>query len=355
MLHFLLSTFAFLLPMVPILSNSGVPQDHVEELVRTYRAAQERLKAIVLNPPGGTAKAATFNQARAATQLAQIERILAALKQEAATWVGQAIPQAFADGIARADTQAREAGVSPADSAFKGSFSLVDHGTIDVFARDTYHDLAKAAGSMADRAKRMLRATRQEGLSETDINRILAGGVIEGMPAETIRTLREELRKVHGNEVQVIDKNGSPINFEVGYYASMVARTKTREATVKSRHGRLQKLGLDLVEIIGRVSKNFCTAYLGQVFSLSGTSGKYQAYASLPGGGPPFHPNCTKSTRPFVESLASEKELDDAEGDDDQEKMLNIDQSTAQRRFKDLQLHQQVKERYANTAAKLFP
>jgi hypothetical protein len=338
----------------PELSSSGVPQSHVAELVRSFREAQAKLKEIVLHPPGGTEKAQQFNAARAATQLAQIERILAGLKQDAATWTGEAIPQAFHDGIKRADTQAREVGIVPDDSALKGSFALIDRGTIDVFARDTYHDLAKAADSMGDRTKRLLRATRQVGLSEIDINRILAGGVIAGKPIDTIHALRDELKKIHGDEVKVIDKNGNPINFEVGYYASMVARTKTRQATVVSRHERLGKLGLDLVAIIGRPSKNFCTAYLGQVYSLSGTSSKYPAYSSLPSGGPPFHPNCTKSTRPFVEDLASEKQLANAEGDDDQEKMLGIDATTAQRRFKDLQIYQQVKERYGTTAEKLF-
>ena len=54
-----------------------------------------------------------------------------------------------------------------------------------------------------------------------------------------------------------------------------------------ARHERLGELGLDLVAFVGRVSDNFCSAFLGQVFSLSGTSNKYPAYASLPGGGPP--------------------------------------------------------------------
>jgi hypothetical protein len=144
------------------------------------------------------------------------------------------------------------------------------------------------------------------------------------------------------------------MNFDVGYYAEMVARTKTREASVDARHERLSELGLDLVAIVGRISKNFCTAFLGQVFSLSGNSDKYPAYSSLPGGGPPFHPNCSKSTRPFVEELASDKQLDQADGLDDADKLLGMDATQAQRAFKDLQIHAQQKDRYATTASKLF-
>src|SRR5207248_2252057 len=77
------------------------------------------------------------------------------------------------------------------------------------------------------------------------------------------------------------------------------------------------------------------------------SSDKYPAYASLPGGGPPFHPNCSKSTAPFIEALASKEQLDLAAGVDDAEKLLDVkDPAEAQRRFKALQLFQQQEDRY---------
>lgn len=339
--------------MTPEFANSGAPQGVVDELVKLYRDAAARLREEVLHPQGRTQSARDFKAGRAAQQLAQIDRILASLKQNAAGWIGTNLPQVFVDGITRANQQARDAGVLPPDSPIQGSFSLVNEGTVEIFAKDIYHDLGGAADSMGQQAKRVLRETRQQDLDERDVDRILAGGVIEGKPTQAIRQLRDALRAVAGDVVTVIDKNGHPIQFETGYYASMVARTKTRQATVKARHQRLEGLGLDLVSIVGRVSRYFCTAYLGQVFSLSGRSDKYPALASLPSGGPPFHPNCSKSTRPFIEGLASEKQLDDAEGDDDQPQMLNIDTATAQRRYKDLQIEQQVRQRYPTTAAQL--
>jgi hypothetical protein len=105
---------------------------------------------------------------------------------------------------------------------------------------------------------------------------------------------------------------------------------------------------------VGLVSTHFCTAFLGQVFSLSGKSDKYPAYSELPGGGPPFHPNCSKSTRPFVEELASPAQLEQAEGLDDADKLLGDDPARAQRKFRDLQIHTQQKDRYSTTAQKLF-
>lgn len=342
-----------MLPLAPQprdLSPSGVPLTAAGELVKLYREAQDKLKAIVLHPPGKTAKAQSFNSARAAEQLRQIEKILRGLKADSQSWIGTFLPVAFTDGIRRAEQQAAAVGVRPKEAATYGSFNLIDKGTVSIFARDITRDLNHAADALAERAAKLLRQTRQMGLSENEIDRILAGGVITGQPVATIRLLRDELKRIHGDEVAVKTKSGGTMNFEVGYYASMVARTKTRQATVAARHHRLEQLGLDLVAIVGRVSKNFCTAYLGQVFSLNGKSTKYPPLSSLPSHGPPFHPNCTKSTRPFVEDLASQKQLDDAEGDEDSDKLLNVDAQTAQKRYKDLQVQPRVKERYASTA-----
>lgn|GEM_PF-5974793 len=180
-----------------------------------------------------------------------------------------------------------------------------------------------------------------------------------GQPQQTILALRDKFLAIGDGTVPVKDKNGDTINFQAKYYASMVVRTKTRQATVHARHARLQELGIDLVSIVGLVSKNFCTAFLGQVFTLKGKSDKYPSIDELPGGGPPFgappfHPNCSKGTRPFIDELATDREKSMAQGVDDADKLLGCDTSEAQRRFKDLQIYQQVKPKYATTAKALF-
>lgn len=333
---------------LPQFSPSGVPGKETAELVKMFKAASKHVRSVVLNPTG-TSGGMEFKRGRAAQLSDQIDQTLLALKQRVRPWAAGAAKDAVGAGRKTANRQAKDAGVSL--EQIQGKFNLIDVGTVNVFARQIVMDLDKAADSIGNRGKRLLRETAQEGLDENKINRILAGGVIEGTPVATIRKLKAELEKVHGDTVAIIDKNGDTINFDVGYYAEMVARTQTRMATVTARHERLAELEIDLVAIIGRVSQNFCTAFLGQVFSLSGKSDKYPAYDSLPGGGPPFHPNCTKSTRPFVEELASDKQLDHAEILDDSEQLLGMNASQAQRSFKDLQIHAQIKDRYAKGVA----
>lgn len=333
----------------------------IAELVKRYQAAATRLRDRVLNPPGSTDFAREFNQARAAQILAQVQREIERLKGEAAQWTGTALSESMARGIAVADGQARRAGITapppppgaaPGGAAPEGgadgTFALVDRSAVEQLARDTVGDLFKAADSMQAQAGNALRRMAAEGVTHAQVNAILSGGVIEGRPVQAIRELREALRKVHGSKVTIRDKNGDDITFGVGYYAKMVAVTKTREAVSKGRHARLASRGMDLVVIVGRISTNFCTAYMDKVFSISGTHDRYPALARLPGGGPPFHPNCTKGTAPFIEALADAQDIAAGEPDPDLEPMLTTDDRTElQRRFQATQGATQARTRAA--------
>ena len=144
----------------------------------------------------------------------------------------------------------------------------------------------------------------------------------------------EALKTVHGNKVIVKDKNGDDMAFDVGKYAKMVATTQTQQASVMARHQRLHELGVDLVMVIGSNSENFCTEFVGKVFSISGNHPKYPPLADLPWGGPPFHPNCSKTTRPFIEDLADPEDLERAVPDQGSRSMLKQTPSQAQRIYR---------------------
>lgn len=316
----------------------------VAELVKMYEQSAARLRQMITAPQGRTASSQKWNATRAAVQLKQVEAEIARLKRQIAGWTGSAIDDALARGRAIADRQLQ--GIPANDRQIAESFSKVDRRAVEALAKDTASDLLGAADSMQRQAKDALRRMAATGVTNAQVNQILAGGVIEGKPRETIRALRTALDKVHGSRLTVIDKNGDPIEFDSGYYARMVALTKTREATVKARHQRLAERGVDLVIVVGRISGNFCSAYLDKVFSLSGQSDKYPPLSALPGGGPPFHPQCSKSTAPFVEALATDAELEAGEPDPDTDKLLNVaDRSTLQQRFQALNLRKVVTER----------
>jgi hypothetical protein len=324
------------------------PDPRAVSLMTQYFAdASQRLRAIVLNPPGRGQKSQQFAQARAATQIRQVDSILEQLKNRTATWTGKETESAFTKGLKTAELQyaqlaTRNPQLATQQSVRFSDFSVIDQRTVEIFARDTAATLYSSVDSMGQTAKRLLRQTSQLALSESDINQILAGGVIEGQPQATIKALREQFRAVADDGW--IEINGR--SYKADAYARMVALTRTREATVIARHERLESLGMDLVRIVGRVSDNFCTAYLGQVFSLSGRHPRYPAISELQSGGPPFHPNCSKSTAPYVEELATETQQDVAQGLPDAQKLRGMSTSAAQKAYKDLQLRAQVEPHY---------
>jgi hypothetical protein len=326
-------------------------------LIRQFEESARRLRDIILHPPGGTAAGQEFNRGRAAQQLQQISRIVNQLKGSAAKFVTEDLRQHYMTGLRSAIQQAKDAGVrprgtgdspvvAPAADLFSGSFSLIDRRSIEVLARDTFSDLSKAADFMGKTAGRILRHTQQLNLPERDINRILAGGIIEGKPAQAIRQLRDELIRV--NDGRMVEVNGR--HYQAGKYAKTVVVTKTREAVETARSERLQELGIDLVMVVGRESDNFCTAFLDQVFSLSGNHPKYPPLSSMQGGGPPFHPNCSKSTRAFVEELATKAQIAAAEPDQDVGQLRGLSASQAQRAYKDLQMRPQAEQRNRRSA-----
>jgi hypothetical protein len=313
------------------------PQQVIDQLVKLLEAAAARLRDQILSPPGRTANAQAWNQATAASRLAQINDELTRLKRGVAGWTSKAIESAFEQGVRTADKQAKDAGVRTDGSALRGSFTVIDRDAAELLARNIVGDVGAAIDGMAGNAGKLLRGMAATGITSQEVDEILAGRtILEGRSDVAIRELRTLIKKVHGETVTVKDKNGDDMTFKAGYYAEMVARTKTREAICKARHARLEDRGIDLVVVTGRQSKNFCSAYLGKVFSIGGSHPKYPPLSSLPGGGPPFHPNCSKSTTAFIEDLASKAALSAAEPDEALGQMLSSkDTSKLQRIFKD--------------------
>jgi hypothetical protein len=105
---------AVMAKQTPELFDSGVPRDESAELARYYADAAKKLKDIILNPPPGLSEQQIeYRRARAAELLRQVEQIRLKLNAAASAWVGKNVPQAYANGIVRADKQIVEVGSSP--------------------------------------------------------------------------------------------------------------------------------------------------------------------------------------------------------------------------------------------------
>ncbi len=285
----------------------------INELLKIYRDAGKRLRQTVLHPPGDLS--APITKARAASILNQVNDQVASLKKQGHLWTGKAMTQSVKEGVAQANAQAAEAGVRsgigiPADGpSLQGRFDLVNTRAVEVLARDTAADIAKGADGMQRLAASTINQVSDLGLSVREVNQILAGrGIIEGQPVQAIKALRDKLEAIHGEKVPVPCKDGVTREYDTDYYAEMIARTKTRQAVVTAKHETFHEMGIDLVKVIGRISPYFCTSYVGHIYSLEPGHKRFAWIGDLEvrgvaAPGPPFHPNCSKSTIPYIQGL----------------------------------------------------
>lgn len=286
----------------------GVSQNAQSILVKLYDDAATKISESVIRPFGKTADARKFTRARAATLIQQIERLRANVAEQTSVWLGGNVPTAYEKGLRTAEQQLKALGLKSKNIPVQGGFSRIDERTVAVIAADMAASLDAALGDQAKAAARFLRAAQQAITPDAEISRVIGQAAITGDMKQAVRDMRGLLNAA---KIEDYRKAGQQIitvgaaNMTVKAYSEMLVRTRLREATVHARHERLIANGNDLVTVIGRISENFCTEYVGRVFSITGESSEYPALAELPGGGPPFHPNCSKSTTAYIERFAT--------------------------------------------------
>ena len=319
---------------MPAFNPDSVPASAQAELVKIYEDAGKRIAATVMNPTGKTFDARGFTRSRAAALLAQVQATLGRTEAQTGQWVGKWVPYAYRKGLRDAIDQLKAAGVRKDDIPVTGDFSRVDERTVGVFAADIAAQLQAALNDQGEAATRFLRSSQQTIIDDVEISRTIAQAAVDGDWRSAVRELRG---KLNVGQIEDYRKAGSQIisvgkaQMTVRSYAEMLVRTRLREATCRARNERLVANGRDLVTIVGRISANFCTEYVGRVFSITGATAEYPALSELPGGGPPFHPNCSKSTVVYIPEFATPAQERNARGLGDS--FRTTDPAAAQRAF----------------------
>jgi len=91
--------------------------------------------------------------------------------------------------------------------------------------------------------------------------------------------------------------------------------------------------------------EDFCDAYRGRIYSLSGTDPLAPPLASLPNGGLLFHPNCLHALSAWVREFEGEAQYQARAVTDP--RFLNISARVAQRRWKQIGKMEQGRLRHA--------
>jgi hypothetical protein len=131
----------------------------------------------------------------------------------------------------------------------------------------------------------------------------------DGSPDAARKALMRDLTKdrtvarlIEKGGVAFVDRAGRGWTLES--YSDMAVRTVTREAVTQGALARMAAHGINLA----RVSRHadaciVCKPWEGRLVSLDGQTADYEGeavtdLASLPNGGPPFHPRCRHSLQP---------------------------------------------------------
>jgi hypothetical protein len=170
--------------------------------------------------------------------------------------------------------------------------------------------------------RRMADAVRQAGI-EAVTQKVMTGSTVKQAKANLIESLKNT------GILGVVDKRGREIKLED--YATMVARTTTREATNQGSIDAVTDLGYDLVRMSQHYSAcELCSIYEGRVYSISGASTEYPPLdQAFPSGYTTIHPNCAHVTVPyfpeFDDDAAATKAYSNRPFDVDPAKKASID------------------------------
>lgn len=104
----------------------------------------------------------------------------------------------------------------------------MDSRRAQVLVREAAGDLSKAIDSMGAVTRRLVRKIQADRLDNAKLNKLLAGGTIEGVPAATLQQFKQEVRKaaVDGTIMTVNTRTGKARFFKPDDYAELVFQTK---------------------------------------------------------------------------------------------------------------------------------
>jgi len=205
----------------------------------------------------------------------EIEAILQQLREGNRTWVEQAIPRVYSQGLYSADAMLKDIGAT-----VKAGFGAIHQQAAQVLAENAY--------------QRFEDVVQVIGRQVNDIYRELAlenvRGTVVGYDTwkQTARRYREQLaeRGVTGFK----DRSGRMWNMRT--YCEMHARTVCMEAHLQGTANRLVEQGHDLVKVSTHLGAcELCQPWQGKILSITGKTKGYPTLEEAKAA-KLFHPRC---------------------------------------------------------------
>lgn len=250
----------------------------VDELVKLYRNVQIGLYAKLKN-----VNATDFEQYRIQQILNQVNQIVIGLDNRVYKWTEKNIPVAYNQGIDLAAERLKALKVT----RFVAYDAQVHTSAVNVLVNDVAAEMLITNNNMKQTVSRYLLQTQQQVLQEKEINKMIAEGLIEGQTRREISNKLLNDFKSKMNNQQFINIKGR--NYRPDSYASLIARTRTREASSQAIINTSLRYGVDLVQWDAHSEVcEYCQQFSGRVFSISGLDKDFPQLKEKP----PLHPHC---------------------------------------------------------------
>jgi Phage minor capsid protein 2 len=166
---------------------------------------------------------------------------------------------------------------------------------------DALGDLMAAIRTVKDSAETAIEEALQEVQDE------LTKGILLG---DNRKVAKQRVAKAFENHglTSFVTKDGKRLPLD--FYASVVAATKLRDATIAGSSNRYKENGVTLVQVHERADTcSVCAKYNRMVVSLTG---EHEGFKSINDVGvklPPYHPHCRGTIRPYVLAFKSDEQI----------------------------------------------
>lgn len=237
----------------------------------------------------------------------QIQAALRNLDQETDVWSQRFIRTFFEEADIKAISAIRSAGIT---STLNSEANLGAVSSLVNNLRGTLNKGRQSVELLANKIFRNPAVEREFPNLAFQVQREVAVGLTVGEATidtrgRVARLLRKQFRD---GIVSVVGSDGRRYSFPLDTYAAMVAQSTKAQAQSVATIRRANEAGMDLVRVTPNPSTtgDWCDAYRGRVFSISGADPVYPPLAAIPNGGPPFHPWCKHGLGIFVEAFHTE-------------------------------------------------
>lgn len=274
-------------------------EEQILEMRRLYQNAGRRIERELTK-----ATLTDFQRFRYQEHQKQIKSIVSALNKEATGIARRGVSAGYELGTNITATALRRQGVTVGEINLGNQ---IHTGAVEAIADQMTEDLVSANDSMGRTARQILRHTQQKLLEERQVNELIARGVVQGETRKQVsRRLSRKLRTQLDNG-QFVSINGR--NYTPEYYAQVVARTRTREASTQGNINIGQEYDVDLYQVsVHEDACPICQPIQGKVYSFSGANPDFpELTADIR---PPIHPNCEHVLVPYVAAPDEDEEYD---------------------------------------------